>query len=96
MKGVCGEEFKLFSSRCEECTHDQICSKMYKDFIAQEEKEQAIGDNHPLIPDVKLLNKELEEIYSLTGASKISQNDINDLKIDLELYGRMRYEKDNR
>lgn len=83
----CGHKIKVLESdvkdypgvylnpSCELCQGNML-------FLHQNEP---VGDN---FPNIHLHNKELEEIYQLKNKNKISQEDIDDLKIDIEIFGK--------
>ena len=79
MKGQCGEEFKPYTSYCEECNYYEYCKKALNDYL---EKERCIGDNHPVLRpfEQEIINN--KQKFKKLG--KISIDEIDSFKNQLE------------
>jgi rRNA maturation endonuclease Nob1 len=77
------EEFKMLNDDC------PVCGNVLLRDLDYEQTQEPLGDNYPVIPYTKYLEgalNELAEIRDLKDQKKITQNDINDLIIDVELF----------
>jgi hypothetical protein len=92
MRGLCGSEFKPYTSGCEDCSYYSYCMKMYKEFM---EKENAPGGNYPLRPfeqEIKNNQEKFKKYRPISDADIIIfRKELDDMSADqfikvLELY----------
>jgi len=88
-------EFSEWSNTCQECRHYQECMNKCYDLEKQDLKAlKPIGDNYPVFEDIhhKLdLNRNRQKMVIKllrAGEPKITQDDIIDIGIDIELYNK--------
>lgn len=86
MKGKCGEEFKPYIPYCEECRYYDYCMKAYKEYT-EIEKDNAPGDNFPLLPLQKEINDNKEHFKRYKPISTadviIFRNDLDNMTIEV-------------
>jgi len=84
MRGQCGEEFKPYTSYCEECRYYEYCMKHYTEYM---EKEKSPGDNYPLRPIEQEIknNKEKFKRYNPIVEAEILvfKKELEDITIDI-------------
>lgn len=89
---LCPRFERKIQNDCKNCINYNTCSLSITPVrcFSYKEKEEPMGDNYPVIPYTKNIEVAMEELIEIRKlkAPKISQEDIDDLLLDCELFGR--------